>query len=148
MPPTIDQLAVRCPRRDPPRWIVCLPLLVALGCQGDQDDGPTSPPRQHRAAVTVTEECQLVRGEVAKLRTPTAEAEAQAAADALRAEHPHADIPLELLIQEVGPLPGQGRPDDVNVAKDLDVLTRMYLCDPLIREVASRHFMARHPEWR
>lgn len=106
MPPTINRLAARYPRRDPPRWIVGFPLLVVLGCQGDSGDGSTSPPRQHRAAVTVTEECQLVQGEVAKLRTPTGEAEAQAAADALRAEHPHADIPLELLIQEVGPLPG------------------------------------------
>jgi len=98
-------------------------------------------------AISLAEiDCGPIVSAIKDRRGYTAHAETVAHAAALRASAPHLDIPIADLVKFYGPIAGQGRPTEWWASGNVDIFTRHLLCDPLLHEIVSQHYVAQHTE--
>jgi hypothetical protein len=91
--------------------------------------------------------CGAIRREIIAERTVEERQRIREQLAQLRRELLHRHVSRRQLVAMMRPWPGEGRPSDPMDAAAQDLWLGHLLCDPLTREIQTRHFLARHPEY-
>lgn len=127
-------------------------LVLAFGLFRCSGDPPAEPDGRRRANLEGVNfgliDCVKMEERLRALRGNAKHEAAIQQAQVLRAEGPHAEIPLEDLALFHAPAVGQGRTGVDADDRGVLIFTAYTLCDPLTREIVAQHYIAQHPELR
>lgn len=126
--------------------------VLAFGLLHCSSEPATQPTRSTRASVTSVDfgliDCVKMEERLRALRGDAKHDAAIQQAELLRAEGPHAEIPLADLTLFHAPAVGQGRTGFDADDRGVLIFTAYTLCDPLTREIVAQHYIAQHLELR